>query len=314
MTATTRSRFTDYFILAFVTLLWGFSWPVTVVGLNYCDPLLLASLRCLLGGAALTLWRARSTKKESFDRRAIAVSAVVGIFWVGVPTALCVWALQYISGGLGAILQSTVPFFVAIVSHFYLKENQLDTAKISGLLIGFLGIIILFSDDDVNAEGLFAMLGGLGIVISSVSIGIAQGISRKHFKGSDLSGFNMYMQLFGGAAILPFAFLSGAPKFVLSTELTLVLLFLSIFATAIPFSLYFELFQRVDIVALSMMAYVIPVVAVVAGIVWLGERLTPTDIAGAALVLLGVLLATQYSYLRAKFLHSHTSTIDKEIA
>ncbi|MBI3587539.1 MAG: DMT family transporter [Ignavibacteriales bacterium] len=314
MTATNRSRYTDYFILAFVTLVWGLSWPVTVVGLKYCDPLLLASLRCLLGGVALALWRARSTKKESFDRKAVAVSAVVGIFWVGVPTALCVWALQYISGGLGAILQSTVPFFVAIVSHFYLKENQLDAAKISGLLIGFLGIIILFSDDQLNAKGLLAIFGGTAVVISSVSNGFAQGISRKHFKGSDQVGFNMYMQLFGGAVILPFAFLRGAPKFVFSTELTLVLLFLSIFATAIPFTLYFELFRRVDIVVLSMLAYVIPVVAVAVGIVWLDERLTPTDIAGATLVLLGVLLATQYSYIRAKFLNSTASPADKEIA
>lgn len=314
MTATKRSRFTDYVILALITLLWGLSWPTTIVGLNYCDPLLLASLRCLLGGAALAVWRAKSTKKESFDRKAIAISAMVGVFWVGIPTALCVWALQYLSGGLGAILQSTVPFFVAIVSHFYLKESQLDTAKVGGLLIGFAGIIVLFSDDTMNAEGLLAMIGGLGITLASVSIGIAQGISRKHFKGSDQAGFNMYMQLFGGAAILPFALLNGVPKFMLTTELALVLLYLSVFATAIPFTLYFELFQRVDIVVLSMMAYVIPVVAVVAGIVWLGERLTPMDIAGAALVLLGVLLATQYSYIRAKLRSSTPSTADKEIA
>ncbi|MBI3578459.1 MAG: DMT family transporter [Ignavibacteriales bacterium] len=314
MTARTRSRFTDYFILVFITLVWGLSWPFTVVGLKYCDPLLLASLRCLLGGGALALWRKRSATKESFDRKAIAVSAIVGVFWVGVPTALCVWALQYISGGLGAILQSTVPFFVAIVSHFYLKENQLDTAKISGLLIGFLGIIVLFSGDQLNAEGLLAIVGGVAVIIASVSNGFAQGIFRKHFKGSDQVGFNMYMQLFGGIAILPVVFLRDAPKFMVSTELIVVLVFLSIFATAVPFTLYFDLFRRVDIVVLSMMAYVIPVVAVGVGIVWLGERLTPTDIAGSALVLLGVLLATQYSYFRAKFFNSTAPANDKEIA
>lgn len=283
-----------------MTLAWGFSWPVTVVGLRYCDPMLLASLRCVLGGSLIYLWTLRGTEQERYDRKGLQTALVVGSFWVGIPTALSVWALQYISGGLGAILQSTVPFFIAFFAHFYLGQNQLNVGKIAGMVLGFIGIIVLFSDDPTNAENTWALAGGLAVMLSAVSIGFAQSYSLKHFKGKDNVSFNMYLQLFGGLVILPFAFFGGLPRFEVSGELLGVLLFLSLMATAIPFTLYFELFRRVDFVVLSMMAYVIPVVAVAAGILWLGERMSLIDVAGSVLVIVGVLLATQFDLLRAK--------------
>ena len=293
-------RIADYGALAFITLVWGLSWPFTIVGLRYADPFLLASLRCFVGAGALYLWRTRSKSKEHFDRRSLRIMFVVGLCWVGIPTALTMWGLLYISGGLGSILQSTIPFFVAIFAFLYLGENRLTPVKTVGLLVGFLGVIVLFSDDPISTENWLTFAGGFAMIVCSASIGFAQAVSRKHFKGRDQVEFNMYMQWFGGIVILPLAFLGGLPRLTFSPELIIALVFLGIFATAIPFTLYFELFQRVDIVILSMMAYVIPLVAVVAGIIWLGEQMTPTDIVGACLVLLGVVLATQYHAVKLK--------------
>lgn len=283
-----------------MTLAWGFSWPVTIVGLRYCDPMLLASLRCVLGGMLITLWVLRKPDRERYHGKDLRTALVVGSFWVGIPTALSVWALQHIGGGLGAILQSTVPFFIAFFAHVYLGQNQLNAGKIGGMVLGFIGIIVLFSDDPLEAGNSWALAGGLAVILSAVSIGFAQSYSLRHFKGEDNTSFNLYLQLFGGLVILPFAFLSGLPRFEATAELIGVLFFLSLIATAIPFTLYFELFRRVDFVVLSMMAYVIPVVAVVAGIVWLGERMSFIDIIGSMLVIIGVLLATQFELLRTK--------------
>jgi len=298
-----RSRLLDYATVGFLALVWGLAWPVTVVGLRYSDPLMIASLRSIVGGIGLWIWRARSASKEKFDGRMLLVTFVAGTCWVGIPMALTAWALQYISGGLGSIFQSTTPFFVAIFAYFLLREQQLSAAKIFGLIIGFIGIIILFSDDPLEAMGGSAFAGGAAVLLTSVLIGFAQVYSRKYFRGRDLLGFNMCVLLVAGIETLPFCFVGGAPRFSLTVELALSILYLGIMASAIPFVLYFELFQRVNIVVLSMVAYVIPVVAVVSGIVWLGERMTPTDVAGSCLVLFGVLLATQYSVIKSK-LHS----------
>ena len=298
-----RSRLLDYTTVGFLALVWGLAWPFTIVGLRDSDPLMIASLRSILGGIGLWGWRARSTSKEQFSGRLFWVTFIAATCWVGIPMALTAWALQYISGGLGSIVQSTTPFFVAIFSYFMLREQELSAAKIFGLIIGFIGIIILFSDDPVEVQGGLALVGGAAILLTSVLIGFAQVYSRRHFKGRDLLGFNMYVLLIAGFETLPFCFVGGLPRFSLTVELALSILYLGILATAIPFVLYFELFQRVNIVVLSMVSYIIPVVAVVSGIVWLGERMTPTDVVGSCMVLFGVLIATQYRVVQSK-LHS----------
>jgi drug/metabolite transporter (DMT)-like permease len=296
----TPSRLIDYATVVFLTLVWGLAWPVTIIGLRSCDPLVIASSRCIIGGIGLFLWRARSTTKERFDARTLGMIFIAATCWVGIPMALTAWALQYITGGLGSVLQSTIPFFVALFAYFMLHESRLSTVKIVGLIIGFIGIIVLFSDDPFQVANWLTFAGGSGILFSSITIGFAQVFSRRFFKGNDRIGFNMYVLLFSGLEILPFCFVGGNPRVVVSTDLILVLLYLGIVASAVPFALYFELFQRIDIVVLSMIAYVIPVVAVVSGIVWLGERMTPADIAGSALVLFGVVLTTQYHAVKSK--------------
>jgi drug/metabolite transporter (DMT)-like permease len=113
--------------------------------------------------------------------------------------------------------------------------------------------------------------------------------------------------IIAGLETLPFSFLGGMPRMQLTTEFILSTLYLGIVASAIPFAVYFALLVRVDIVVLSMVGYVIPVIAVAAGIIWFGESMSPTQIAGSALVLVGVVLATQYDLVKTKFLSRKTS-------
>ena len=89
-------------------------------------------------------------------------------------------------------------------------------------------------------------------------------------------------------------------------DLVLSTLYLGIVASAIPFAVYFALMVRVDIVILSMVGYVIPVIAVASGIVWFSERMSPPEIVGSILVIVGVMLATQYDLVRAKILSRKT--------
>lgn len=304
---TKQSQLLDTLTVAFLAVVWGFAWPVTIVGLRDCDPLLLASLRSLLGGIVLYFWRMPKPTKERFTRRTLWITFIAGTCWVGIPMALTAWALQYITGGLGSILQSTTPFFVAVFAYMLLRENQFSFVKIAGLVIGFIGIIVLFSDDTVASISSMAIVAGFAVLVTSSLNGFAQVFARKHFQGQDQLGFMMYILLFSGLETLPFCFIGSMPRLHLTVDLTLAILYLGIIASAVPFVLYFELLRRVDIVILSMVAYVIPVIAVVAGIVWLGERMSKADIVGSVLVLLGVILATQYDVVRSKLTSRQTS-------
>ncbi len=283
------------------------AWPVAKVGLRDCDPILLASLRSILGGAFLYFWRNTRKEKEALDRRTFWVAFISGTCWVGIPMALTSWALLYINVGLGAIIQSTTPFFVAICVYYMLGEKQFTFAKTGGLVIGFLGIVILFSDKPITDFTSMTVLAGFAILIPSVLNGFGQVYARKHFKGKDNFGFMTAILIIAGVETLPFSFLGAMPRMELTTSLVLSILYLGIVASAIPFAVYFALLVRVDIVVLSMVGYVIPVIAVASGIVWFGERMSPNEITGSVLVLVGVVLATQYDLVKTKILSRTTS-------
>jgi drug/metabolite transporter (DMT)-like permease len=302
-----HSRLLDTLAVGFLAVVWGMAWPVAKIGLRDCDPLLFASLRSIVGGVFLYVWRFWKPEREKFDRRTFWVIFVSGTCWVGIPMALTSWALLYINVGLGSILQRTTPFFVAICAYFMLGEKQFTFAKVTGLVVGFIGIVVLFSDKPVTDFTSMTVLGGLAVFIPSILNGYGQVYARKYFKGRDQFGFMMYILLLAGFETLPFSFLNGIPMMNLTTDLLLSTLYLGIIASAIPFAIYFALMVRVDIVILSMVGYIIPVIAVSAGFILFGERMSEPEIIGSILVLAGVILATQYDLVKSKLLSRTTS-------
>ncbi|HTY36519.1 MAG TPA: DMT family transporter [Bacteroidota bacterium] len=302
-----HSRFLDTLAVAFLAAVWGLAWPVAKIGLRDCDPFLFASLRSLVGGVFLFGWRLFKKDKEPFNRHTFWVAFISGTCWVGIPMAFVSWAILYINIGLGAILQSTTPFFVAICAYYLLGEKQFTFAKVGGLVIGFAGIVVLFSDKPIADFTSLAVIGGLAILISSIFNGYGQVYARKHFKGHDQFAFMTAILIISGLETMPFWFLNGVPKLNLSLDLVLSSLYLGIMASAIPFAVYFALLVRVDVVILSMVGYVIPVIAVAAGFVLFGERMSQAEIAGSVLVLVGVVLATQFDLVKTKILSRKTS-------
>lgn|GEM_PF-1195300 len=310
MTATAplkHTRFLDTLSVAFLAVVWGMAWPVAKIGLRDCDPILLASFRSIVGGVFLYGWRYFKRDKEPLDGHTLWVAFLSGSLWVGIPMALVSWALLYINVGLGSILQSTTPFFVAICAFYLLGERQFSVAKIGGLVIGFVGVVVLFCEKPIIEFASLTVVGALAVFISSIPNGFGQVYARKHFKGKDQFAFMTAILVIAGLETLPFAFLAGVPKLHLTLNLVLSTLYLGIMASAVPFAVYFALLVRVDVVILSMVGYLIPVVAVASGIIWFGESMSPTQIVGSVLVLVGVVLATQFDLVKTKILSRKTS-------
>jgi drug/metabolite transporter (DMT)-like permease len=302
-----HSHLFDTLSVCFLAAAWGLAWPVAKIGLQDCSPILLASLRSLVGGVFLFGWRYFKKDKEPLDRHTLWVAFVSGTLWVGIPMVMVSWALLYINVGLGSIFQSTTPFFVAICAYYLLGDREFTFAKIGGLVIGFAGVVLLFSDKPIVDFASMTVLGGLSVFVSSFPNAFGQVYARKHFKGKDQFGFMTAILIITGLETLPFSFLGGVPRMNLTPNLVLAALYLGIMASAVPFAVYFALLVRVDVVILSMVGYLIPVVAVTSGIVWFGETMSPTEIAGSVLVLAGVVLATQYDLVRSKILSRKTS-------
>jgi drug/metabolite transporter (DMT)-like permease len=282
--------------IGFIALVWGGSWPVSRIGLEHSDLFLLAASRCLIAAGSLWLWiktTSKQTKVNSPHQVPLKVFFVSGATWVGIPTVLMLWALQYVPSGLGSILHSTVPLFVALFSWGMFKEQKITREIIIGVILGFFGIVVMYSNKTMATKDVMEVVGAAAILGASALLSFAQLYSHKHTIDVDPVEFTMKINLIGGLMILPFAFMKGVPFLRLNATMIFVFVFLGIFASALPNVLYVYLYKRIKVVILSMVTYLIPIVAVITAMIVLNETLTTLHIIGAVCILGGVLIATQ---------------------
>src|SRR5437868_4717941 len=138
--------------------IWGSTWLFIKLGLVDLPPLTFAGFRFLLASlilSALILARGVRWPRSRHDWLLIAI---VGLLQFTLNYGLVFWGEQHISSGLAAVLQSTFPAFGLIIAHLYLPHERLTTIKVIGVLMGVLGLAIIFSDQ-LTLAGHLALLG-----------------------------------------------------------------------------------------------------------------------------------------------------------
>src|SRR5205085_5041656 len=126
--------------------IWGSTWLFIKLGLADLPPLTFAGIRFLFASAILILIILALGVRWPRTRREWIVIAISGALQFSLNYGLVFWGEQHISSGLAAVLQSTFPAFGLVIAHLYLPYERMTPAKVGGVLLGVLGIIIIFSD------------------------------------------------------------------------------------------------------------------------------------------------------------------------
>ena len=290
-------------ILAYlvVTMIWGSTWLVIKIGLTMIPPLIGAALRFVVAAVVLfglaRLWRVN----VPWHRRARIVYAVVALFSFSVPFAMVYWGQQYISSGLASILFGTYPFFVALFASFLLPSERLTIWKISGIAIGFTGIMTIFSND-LQFSGGAAFWGMAAIVGSALLQGFSVIILKKYAEDIHSVAITMIPMAISGVFLFTASLIFESVTFSMFTWQSLLSIgYLGIFGSVVTFLNYFWLLKRVEAVYLALLAFVTPIIAVILGIILLGEAFDSRIYIGAALVLCGIATAHLGKYAIAGF-------------
>jgi drug/metabolite transporter (DMT)-like permease len=215
----------------------------------------------------------------------------LGILTIGIPFALIYWGQQYIPTGLSSILFGAFPFWVALLSHFMLRDEPMTIAKAAAIALGFTGVVIISYAQAAIADPR-AFLGMSAVLVSTFLQALALVLIKKH--GDPVSPFSMNFigMAMGGVMLL---LLSAGVEYgqtVTWTRATVLsLLYLTLVGSVVTFVAYYWLLKKIDAVYVSLSSFINPLVAVVLGAVILGERMPPTVFTGAALVMLGLLVA-----------------------
>lgn len=270
-------------------LIWGSTWLFIKLGLDDLPPFAFAGIRFVIASAILfAIIKARrlSLPRTGADWKLLAIT---GLLSFSLNYGLLFWGEQYISSGLAALLQATIPAFGLVFAHFYLPGERMTPAKIFGIVMGVAGVGVVFSNQ-LSVAGTRALAGCAALVVGSACAAAANVMVKKRGAKLDpavLAGGQMFFGLIPLLVIgIP---LEGNPLHFHWTRMAIVALFyLAIVGSVAAFLLYYWLVQHMDVTKTMLVALVTPVIAVTLGVIVLHEELNWRTFAGGAMIMSGI--------------------------
>lgn len=276
-----------FWLLAIV--LWGPSFLLIKVALRELEPVMVVALRISLGAVgcwALLLWQRIPLPRQP---RLLVALVLFGLVNTAAPFLLITWAEQFIDSGVAGILNGTMPFFTTLIAHFFLADDRITPLKLVGLTLGFAGMVFLVGGNLRSVELLGSLGGQLAVIAACVCYACGAVYNSRALRGHRPEVIAAY-SLTGAAVWLWLAALaSGTPvRLPTSSAVWLAVLWLGLMGTALAYTAAFYLMRSWGPTRVSLLTYVLPVVAVTLGVVFLGETLRWQLVAGGLLVLAGI--------------------------
>ncbi len=269
--------------------IWGSTWLFIKLGLNDLPPFTFAGLRFVFASLILVAFILARGVRWPRKRSEWLLIAVVGWLQFSLNYGLVFWGEQRIPSGLAAVLQSTFPAFGMVIAHFYLPEEPITPKKVVGVLLGIVGVGIVFSDQ-LSFAGKSALLGSVALV-SSALFGSYGNVLVKAY-GTQIDPFVLAagQMICGFPPLLALGIATeGNPlRFHWTAMAVLAIAYLVIVGSVIAFTLFYWLVRHMDVVNTMLIALVTPVVAVMLGMIVLHEKFNWRLFAGAACIISGI--------------------------
>ncbi len=321
-----------------LSVIWGssFMW-ITIALDDGLPPMTVVAWRalsaCVLLAAVLLYRGGRLPLRWNLWKRMVFLGATNMV----IPMALISWGQQFIPSGMASILNAMVPLFTIVLAAIALADEHITAAKVGGLAVGFVGVVVLASPNlqaaGADEDAAAAVTGMLAVAAAGFFYALASVYVRRR-----VTGMPIIEQADGSRrAPLPVEISLGSTVSALLMISALAVLFerpagglitmptsaggwigviwLGALGTAVAYLLFYRLIARWGATRTTLVTYVIPLVAIVMGFVFLGERLRPIELVGAALIIGGVMLVnSRYGqrplFARAPVTEDATRTAD----
>jgi drug/metabolite transporter (DMT)-like permease len=285
-------------VFALLCMIWGSTWLVIRLGLQSLTPLYSSAFRFIIASSVIFLIMKLKDIKIQKDSISIRLYISQGIFAFMIPFAMIYWAEQFIPSGLAAVLFAVYPFSVALFSYFLIPGEKIGIYKITGMILGFTGILIIFGDD-ISGDLSSYLLGMIAAVLAGTMQAFMAVTIKKHGYHLHPLSMNLVPMGMSGIFLLGAALLyEDASVLRFDVNAAASVLYLAVFGSIVTFTGYYWLLKRLNVVILSLMAFITPVVALVLGWLIMDESLTANDFTGSLLVLSGLIVANTAARLK----------------
>lgn len=279
----------EWSAFALLGLVWGSSFMWIKIAVQEIGPFTLVAFRLLFGLVGLLV--IMRLQKQSFprDRRVLLAFLFMGAFNTAIPFTLISWGETRIDSGLASILNSTVPLFTIVIAHFWLHDEKITLSRIAGLIVGFIGVVVLVSRD-LDPAGLGGNIWGqVAVIAASICYATAITFSRKHLRNQPPVVQSTMILLIADAFLWIATPLAERPMHLPALPLTwFALAWLGLLGSCLAYLLFFYLINSWGPTRASLVTYVFPVIGLVLGIIFLKEVVDWQLVVGPLLVVGGI--------------------------
>lgn len=282
-----RMNAAEWMLLLALSILWGSVFLLIAVGLKDFGPFTLVLGRVGLAALALVAWVYLSGLRMPRTAAAWRDFFVVGALQAALPFSLIAWGQTAIDSGMAAILNATSPLFTVFLAHFLTVDERMTANRVAGVVLGFLGVVVL-----VGPSALAGMVGqGLGrVAILGATLSYAfAAIYGRRLKGTPPAVSAAGMLIAAALMLAPVAFVVEQPWRADPGALAWgAVVAMAVFSTALAFILYYRILATAGATNALLCTFVMPPVALVLGVAFLGETPEWTAFLGMALILAGL--------------------------
>jgi len=280
--------FKEWGLIIILSILWGGSFFFVGVAVKEVPPLTIVF--CRVGLASIILLGIVYLKG---DKMPASPSLWGGFIILGVlnnliPFSLIVWGQTHIESGLASILNATTPIFSVVLAHLLTREERLTTNRVSGVLIGWIGVTVLIGIESLKGFGI-EVIGQIAVLGAACSYACAA-IYGRRFK--DLSPLVVATGMLCSSTIMmtPLALIVDQPWNLSPSVMTLMALFgLAAISTSLAYIIYFRVLATSGPTNILLVTFLIPLSAILLGVTVLGERLGWNAFVGMGMIFIGLI-------------------------
>jgi drug/metabolite transporter (DMT)-like permease len=277
--------------IAWLTLcvVWSSTWLAIKVGLRDLPPISFVAIRFVIAIAVLVAVSAGRTRLLPTGPADYAVLALTGVLMFAINYTLLFWGELYVSSGLAAVLQATIPIFGMVFAHWMLPNEPLRLQKLGGAIIALSGVALICARL-LDFSGLLAFWGGLGILFGAASAAFSNVLLKARAIQLAPAMLAAWQMIFGTLPLLLLGFVvDGNPSRFHWTPISIFcLLYLAVIGSALTFLLLYWLLPRMSVTNLQTISLITPPGAVMLGWSLGGETFPVWSLLGAGFVLAGV--------------------------
>ena len=276
----------DYFLLTLLALIWASAFFNIKIATYSFGPVTIALLRVFFGAIpVLLLCFYKKIKVEAFSKDWYWF-AIIGFINLVIPFFLISYGVKSVQSNLAAILMSTTPLSSTILGHYYTKNEKFNLTKTIGILIGFAGIVYLFSDNLLINESNF--FSAILILVGSTCyvIGGVLTLKIKEKKNENVTGSILIWAII---ILIPLSFFIEKPwTYNPSIQSTISVIYLGLVSTGIAWLLRFKILVDNGLIFQSQVSYLIPIFGTILSYIFLKELITVKVLISLIAVVIGI--------------------------